>query len=74
MRCKMNGWMIQLQVPSFGKMQQLIPHATHTVHYGDSLAIECTSVVHTLLPRIVGLNECTREGPLWFRIPLKMAE
>ncbi len=35
--------------------------------------IECTSVVHSFLRCIVGLNECTRERPLWFRTPLKMA-
>ncbi len=43
------------------------------MHYGDSLAVECTSVVHSFLRCIVGLNECTREHPLWFRTPLKMA-
>ncbi len=32
-----------------------------------------TSVVHSFLRCIVGLNECTREHPLWFRTPLKMA-
>ncbi len=58
--------------------------ATLTVHYGDSLAVECidifimsmvecTSFVHSFLRCIVGLNECTREHPLWFRTPLKMA-
>ncbi len=48
-------------------------HSTLTVHYGDSLAVECSSVVHSFLRCIVGLNECTREHPLWFRTPLKMA-
>ncbi len=43
------------------------------MHYGDSLAVECASVVHSFLQCIVGLNECTREHPLWFRTPLKMA-
>ncbi len=31
-----------------------------------------TSVVHSFLRCIVGLNECTWEHPLWFRTPLKM--
>ncbi len=43
-----------------------------TVHYRDSLAIECTSVVRSFLRCIVGLNEYTREHPLRFRTPLKM--
>ncbi len=46
---------------------------SHTMHYGDSLAIECTSVVHLFLLCIVGFNECTRENPLRFRTPLTMA-
>ncbi len=54
-------------------MREFIRHATLTVHYGDSLAVECTSVVHSFLQCIMGLNECTREHPLWFRTPLKMA-
>ncbi len=52
-------------------MWELIWLATLTVHYGDSLAIECTSVLHSFLRCIVGSNECTREYP--FRTPLKMA-
>ncbi len=40
---------------------------------GDYLAVECTSVVHSFLQCIVGLNECSREHPLWFRTPLKIA-
>ncbi len=47
--------------------------ATLTVYYGDSLAVECASVVHSFLQCIVGLNECTREHPLWFRTLFKMA-
>ncbi len=43
------------------------------MHYGDSLAVECISVVHSFLRCIVGLNECSREHPLGFRTPLKMA-
>ncbi len=70
---KINQWMIQLLVPSSGETQEFIRRVTLTVHYGDSLAIECTSVVHSFLRCIVGLNECTREHPLWFRTPLKMA-
>ncbi len=46
---------------------------SHTMHYGDSLAIECTSVVHLFLLCIVGFNECTRDNPLRFRTPLTMA-
>ncbi len=46
---------------------------TLTVHYGYSLAVECTSVVHSFLRCIVELNECTRERPLWFQTPQKMA-
>ncbi len=65
--------MIHLRVPSSGETWELIRRATLTVHYGDSLAVECTSVVHSVLRCIVGLNECTREHPLWFRTPLKMA-
>ncbi len=69
----MNEWMIQLRAPSSGEMREFIRRATLTVHYGDSLAVECTSVVHSFLWCIVGLNECTREHPLWFQTPLKMA-
>ncbi len=47
-------------------------HSALTVHYRDSLAIECTSVVRSFLRCIVGLNEYTREHPLRFRTPLKM--
>ncbi len=43
------------------------------MHYGDSLGVECPLVVHSFLQCIVGLNECTRKHPLWFRTPLKMA-
>ncbi len=43
------------------------------MHYGDYLAVECALVAHSFLQCIVGLNECTRERPLWFRTPLKMA-
>lgn len=32
---------------------------TFTVHYGYSVAIECKSVVYSLLSCIMGLNECT---------------
>uniref|UniRef100_A0A672QAA3 Link domain-containing protein n=1 Tax=Sinocyclocheilus grahami TaxID=75366 RepID=A0A672QAA3_SINGR len=35
---------------------------TLTVHYGYSLAVECTSVVHSLLLCIVGLNGCSYAG------------
>ncbi len=69
---KINEWMIQLRGPSTGEMREFIRRATLTVHYGDSLAVECTSVVHSFLRCIVGLNECTREPPLWLRTPLKM--
>ncbi len=70
---KINEWMIQLRAPSSGNTREFIRRATLTVHYGDSLAVECTSVVHSFLRCIVGLNECTRERPLWFQTPLKMA-
>ncbi len=70
---KINEWMIQLRAPSSGETREFIWRATLTVHYGDSVAVECTSVVHSFLRCIVGLNECTREHPLWFRTPLKMA-
>ncbi len=70
---KLNEWMIQLRAPSSGETREFIRRATLTVHYGDSLAVECTSVVHVFLRCIVGLNECTRKHPLWFRTPLKMA-
>ncbi len=69
----MNEWMIQLWVPSSGETREFIRRWTLTVRCGDSLAVECTSVVHSFLRCIVGLNECTRERPLWFRTPLKMA-
>ncbi len=65
--------MIQLRAPSSVETQEFIRHATLTVHYGDYLAVECTSVVHSFLRCIMGLNEYTREYPLWFRTPLKMA-
>ncbi len=58
---KINEWMIKLWAPSSGETREFIRHATLTVHYGVSLAVECTSVVHSLLQYIVGLNECTRE-------------
>ncbi len=70
---KINKRLIQLRAPSSGETRELIRRVTLTVHYGDSVAVECTSVVHLLLRCIVGLNECTREHPLWFRTPLKMA-
>ncbi len=70
---KINEWMIQLRAPSSGETREFIWRVTLTVHYGDSQAIECTSVVHLFLRCIVGLNECTREHPLWFRTPLRMA-
>ncbi len=66
----MNEWMIQLWAPSSGEMREFIQRATLTVHYGLSLAVECTLVVHSFLWCIVGLNVCTRERPLWFRTPL----
>ncbi len=69
---KIFEWMIQLRAPSSGETREFIGRATLTVHYGDSLAVECTSVVHSFLRCIVGLNECTREHPLWFRTPLKI--
>ncbi len=65
----MNGW----APPSSGETREFTRRATLTVHYGDSLAVECTSVVHSCLRCFVGFNECTREHPLWFRTPLKMA-
>ncbi len=55
------------------QLRELIQHVTLTVHYGDSIAVECTLVVYSFLQCIVGLNECTQENPLWFRTPLKMA-
>ncbi len=61
---KINKWMIQLRVLSSDETREFTRHATLTVHYGDSLAVECTSVVHSFLRCIVGLNECTRERPL----------
>ncbi len=66
--------MIQLRAPSSGETREFILRATLTVHYGDSLAVECTSVVHSFLRCIVGLNECTREHPLGFRTPLALFE
>ncbi len=48
-------------MPSSGETCELIRRATFTVHYGDSRAIECTSVVHSFLRCIVGLNECIRD-------------
>ncbi len=69
----MNEWMIQLRASSSGETREFIRRATLTVHYGDSLAVECTSVVHSFLRCIVGLNECTQGFPLWVRTPLKMA-
>ncbi len=50
--------MIQLRGKSSGAMRQFIRHVTLTVHYGYSLTVEHTSVVHLLLLCIVGLNEC----------------
>ncbi len=47
-------------LPSSGETQELIRRATLTVHYGDSLAVECTSFVHSFLQCIVGFNECTQ--------------
>ncbi len=38
---KINEWMIQMRAPSSGETREW--HATLTVHYGDSLAIECLS-------------------------------
>ncbi len=70
---KINEWMIQLRAPSSGETQEFTRRATLKVHYGDSLAVECTSVEHSFLRCIGGSNECTREHPLWFRTPLKMA-
>ncbi len=61
---KINEWMIQLRVPSSGETREFIRRATLTVHYGDSLAVECTSVVHSFLQCIVGLNECTRTSTM----------
>ncbi len=58
-RFKINEWMIQLRAPSSGEMRKFIRRATLTVHYGDPLSIEGTSVVHSFLQCIVGLNECT---------------
>ncbi len=63
---KINEWMNQLRAPSSGETWGFI-------HYRDSLAVECTSVVHSFLRCILGLNECTREHPLWFQT-LKMEE
>ncbi len=72
-RALLNERMIQLRAPSSGETREFIRRAALTVHYGDSLEVECTSVVHSFLQCIVGLNECTREHPLWVRTPLKMA-
>ncbi len=69
----MNEWRIQLRAPSSGEARDFIRSVTLTLHCGDFLAVECTSVVHSFLRCILGLNECTREHPLWFRTPLKMA-
>ncbi len=49
--------MIQLRAPSSGETWEFIRRATLTVHYGDSLAVKCTSVVHSFLRCIVGLNK-----------------
>ncbi len=70
---KINEWMIQLRAPSSGETWEFIRRATLTVHHGDFPAVERTSVEYSFLRCIVGLNECTREHPLWFRTPLKMA-
>ncbi len=70
---KINKWMIHCKRHLLARQGEFIWRATLTVHYGLSLAVECTSVVHSFLRCIVGLNECTRECPLWFRTPLKMA-
>ncbi len=70
---KIKEWTIQLRAPSSGETREFIQRATLTMHYGDYLAVECTSVVHSFLQCIVGLNECSREHPLWFRTPLKIA-
>ncbi len=71
---KINEWIFQLRAPPFfGETREFIRRMTLTVHYGDYLAAECTSVVHSFLQCIVGLNEFTREHPLWFQTPLKMS-
>ncbi len=44
---KINEWMIQLRVTSSGEAREFIQRVTFTVHYRDSQAIECTSVVHS---------------------------
>jgi len=49
-----NWWMIQQRMPSFVQTWLFIRHATLTVHYGYSLAIESTSVEHSILWCIVG--------------------
>ncbi len=45
---------------------------SHSALWGFS-SVECPLVVHSFLQCIVGLNECTRKHPLWFRTPLKIA-
>ncbi len=65
--------MIQLRVPSSDETREFNRRATLTVHYGNSLTVESTSVVHSFLRCILGLNECTREHPLWFRTQLNIA-
>ncbi len=66
--------MIQLRAPSSGNTRDFMWLATLTVHYGDSQAIECTSVIHSLLRCIVVLNECTRERLGYVRNPRSLME
>jgi len=50
-----------------GKTWEFIQHATLTVHYGYSLAVESASVVHSLLSCIVGLFSTLKFGILQFK-------
>ncbi len=70
---EINEWKIQLQAPSSGETWECTRRATLTVHYGDSLAVKCTSIVHSFLRCIVGFNECTRQRPLKMAVPSNSA-
>ncbi len=52
---KMDGWMIQLQAPSSGKTLEFSRHNPHSAFW-VLLAVECTSVVQSLLWVIMRLS------------------
>ncbi len=53
---KINEWRIQLRAPSSGDTRYFIQSATLTLYYGDSLAVECTSVVHSFFAVHCGIE------------------